>query len=156
MYFILAAALMFALPAASILTQSVAGAHGISALMVAKWFAFWAVGVRLLLAGMRQIVQPRYTAEVILGLKSPDALFVVRELGIANCALGIVGIGSILAPAWVAPASIAGTIFYGLAGINHLRHGTRNSHQNFAMVTDLIIALILLGCIVAIAVQPIY
>jgi hypothetical protein len=83
-------------------------------------------------------------------------LFVVRELGFANTALGVVGVGSIFAPAWVPPATIAGTIFYGLAGINHLRHQPRNSHQNFAMVTDLIIALILLGCCVAIAVQPIH
>jgi len=151
MYFITTAALLFVLPAASILAQGLVTAHGMPAPMLGKCFAFWAVGVRLILAGMRQIMQPRYTAEVILGLKSPDALFVVRELGFANAALGIVGIGSLLAPAWVAPALIAGGIFYGLAGMNHLRHRPRNRHQSFAMVTDLIIALILFGCMAAIA-----
>jgi hypothetical protein len=151
MYFIVAAALLFVLPAASSLIESLVAAQGVPALIVAKWFTFWAVGVRLSLAGVRQMVQPRYTAEVILGLKSAEALFVVRELGIANSALGVVGILSILAPTWLPPASLAGTVFYGLAGINHLRHKPRNSQRNFAMVTDLIIALILLGCFLAIA-----
>jgi hypothetical protein len=156
MYFMMAVALLFVLPAACILGQSLFEPHAISALMVGKWLAFWAVGMRLLLAGMRQMLQPRYTAEVILGLKSADALFVVRELGFANTALGLIGVGSILAPAWVSAATLAGTIFYGLAGINHLRHKARNARQNFAMVTDLVIALILAGCCAAIALQPIH
>ena len=141
MYFMMAVALLFVLPAACILGQSLFEPHAISALMV---------------AGMRQMLQPRYTAEVILGLKSADALFVVRELGFANTALGLIGVGSILAPAWVSAATLAGTIFYGLAGINHLRHKARNARQNFAMVTDLVIALILAGCCAAIALQPIH
>ena len=31
--------------------------------LVGKWFVFWTVGIQLFLAGLRQIVQPRYTAE---------------------------------------------------------------------------------------------
>jgi hypothetical protein len=36
------------------------------------------------LAGLRQIFQPRYTAETILGFKGAEALFFVRELA-TNC-----------------------------------------------------------------------
>ena len=82
MYFMMAVALLFVLPAACILGQSLFEPHAISALMVGKWLAFWAVGMRLLLAGMRQMLQPRYTAEVILGLKSADALLIDKILHI--------------------------------------------------------------------------
>jgi hypothetical protein len=34
-------------------------------LLLGRWFVFWAVGVRLLTAGIRQIAQPRFTAETI-------------------------------------------------------------------------------------------
>jgi hypothetical protein len=150
MYFLIVAALLFFFPLASILAQTLVDAHGMpNAIMAAKWFAFWAVGVRLMLAGVRQVIQPRYTAEVILGLKSNDSLFVVRELGFANIALSIVGLGSLLAPAWVVPASIAGAIFYSFAAINHFNHGARNSHQNFAMITDLAVAAVLAACVAA-------
>ncbi|MOA50332.1 hypothetical protein D3C78_1733370 [compost metagenome] len=67
----------------------------ITAALVAKWFVFWSVGWRLLLAGFKQIVQPRYTANVILGLKTDEALILVRELGFANVAMGVLGVLSL-------------------------------------------------------------
>ena len=48
-----------------------------------KWYVFWAVGIRLLLAGIRQISQPAYTAQTLLGIKDASSHLVVRELGIA-------------------------------------------------------------------------
>lgn len=36
--------------------------------LVGQWFVFGSVGVRLGMAGPRQIPQPRYTAELILSL----------------------------------------------------------------------------------------
>ena len=66
---------------------------------------FWAVGVRLFIAGLRQIVQPRYTAETILGVKDPDATLIVRELGFANTAIGSAGLGSIYLAGWVLPVA---------------------------------------------------
>ena len=90
----------------------------LAAPLVGKWFVFWSVGVRLLTAGLRQILQPEYTANVILGLRSGESL-VVRELGFANVALGAVGMFSLAFPTWRLPAALAGGIFYGLAGLNH-------------------------------------
>ena len=48
--------------------------------LIGKWFVFWAVGVRLLLAGVRQYFQPAFTAKDILGIESPDVFVLVREL----------------------------------------------------------------------------
>ena len=97
MYLFIVIALMLALPLISIVAQIILTDHvrlhgAWYLLIVAKWYVFWAVGVRLSLAGLRQIIQPRYTAETILGLKGAEALFFVRELGFANVATGSVAI----------------------------------------------------------------
>jgi hypothetical protein len=143
-YPVIVLVLMLILPIASSLLEVFLGNHGVFALGVfLKWFVFWPVGVRLLLAGFRQIFQPRYTAETVLGIKSPDALIVVRELGFGNLAIGSVGALSLAAPDWIVPAGFAGAIFYALAGINHALHKPRNRNQNIAMLSDLSIALLL-------------
>jgi hypothetical protein len=151
MYVLIVIALMLALPLISIVAQitlSIPGAlHGAWYLaVVAKWYVFWAVGVRLSLAGLRQVVQPRYTAETILGFKGADALFFVRELGFANVAMGSVGIASLFAPLWVIPAALLGAIYYGLAGINHCFHKDRNKLENVALASDLFAAAVLAIC----------
>jgi hypothetical protein len=135
---------MVVLPIASILVESSFAGATLSAGLVEKWFVFWAVGVRLFLAGLRQITQPRYTAESILGLKTEESYFLVRELGFANAAIGAAGIASLAVSAWILPIAIVGTIFYGLAGTNHVMHGERNKFQSVAMVSDLFIAVVLL------------
>src|SRR5665213_1823687 len=89
MYLFIVIALMLALPLISIVAQIILNDHvrlhgAWYLLIVAKWYVFWAVGVRLSLAGLRQIIQPRYTAETILGLKGAEALFFVRELGVCQ------------------------------------------------------------------------
>jgi uncharacterized protein DUF6790 len=141
---------MLVFPVASIGLQAVLAEHGVvSMLLVSRWFVFWAVGVRLLLAGLRQIVQPRYTAEKILGITGQDSLLLVRELGFANVAMGSAGVLSLWYPQWVLPMSIIGSIFYGLAGINHAMDTHRNALQMVAMVSDLFAAAVLAACVLA-------
>jgi hypothetical protein len=151
MYVPMVIALMLVLPLISIVAQNILADHSALAAasnlaIVAKWYVFWAVGVRLSLAGLRQIIQPRYTAETILGLKGAESLFFVRELGFANWSIGIVGLASLASPSWVTPAAMLGAIYYGLAGINHCFHKGRNKLQNLALVTDLFAAVVLATC----------
>jgi len=112
-------------------------------LLVGKWFVFWSAGVRLFLAGLRQFFQPRFTAEQILGIKSDEALPLVRELGAANFASGVVGIASLAKPSFTLPVAIAAAIFYGIAGIRHVAGSNRTRNENIAMISDLFVALIL-------------
>lgn len=98
----------------------------------------------MFIAGIRQIVQPRYTAENILGVTDPDATIIVRELGFANTAIGSAGLGSILLAGWVLPVAVIGAIFYGLAGMNHVTHRSRNTLQNVAMTSDFFASTVLL------------
>ena len=135
---------MLALPVGSIYVEY-SYLHRTAPLMmlVGKWFVFWSAGVRLLLAGLRQFFQPRFTAEQILGIKSDDALPLVRELGAANFATGVVGIASLAKPSFTLPVAIAAAIFYGIAGIRHVAGSDRTRNENIAMISDLFVALIL-------------
>jgi hypothetical protein len=114
-------------------------------LLVGKWFVFWAAGVRLFVAGLRQFFQPRFTAEEIFHITSPDALPLVRELGVANFATGIAGIVSLANPTFVPPVAIIAAIFYGVAGIRHVMEKERTGNENIAMISDLLVFLVFAG-----------
>lgn len=112
--------------------------------LVGKWFVFWSVGVRLTMAGLRQYFQPRFAAEEIFHFKSDEAQAIVRELGVSNAAVGIVGLLSIAAPSFVLPVAIAAAIFYGVAGLRHIFEHDRSTNETIAMVSDLF-AFVVLG-----------
>jgi hypothetical protein len=150
MYLAVVVGLMVVLPTAFVAGEVVGGHVPLSLLVIGKWFVFWCVGVRLLLAGLRQIAQPRYTAEVILSLEGDEPLVLVRELGFANVAIGLVGIGSAVFPSWRAAAALAGGVFYGLAGANHMLQSHRNRLETIALVSDLWAAGVLFTCFAAI------
>ena len=114
-------------------------------LLIGKWFVFWAVGVRLTLAGLRQVAAPEFTAREVFGIEGQEALPLVRELGVANLAAGVIGTASIGWPTFVLPAAIWGAIFLGAAGVMHARRRGRSGHETIAMVSDLFVALVLAG-----------
>jgi len=146
MYIAMLICLMLIFPLASIVLEAFLYRHGVlDVAMIGKWFVFWIVGVRLLVAGLRQILQPRYTAETILGVKDPDAVLIVKELGFANVAIGGAATASLSLPLWSLPLAVIGAVFYGLAGINHMRQPQRSKLQSAAMVSDLFAATVLLG-----------
>jgi len=73
MYLAVIVLLMGVLPIGSILAELAfhsAGADG--AVLVGKWFVFWSVGIRLLLAGLRQVANPAFTAETIFEVKEKE------------------------------------------------------------------------------------
>jgi hypothetical protein len=105
------------------------------------------MGIRLLLAGIRQITQPAFTAS-LLGIKSTESHILVRELGFANFSMGTLATLSLWLPHWMIPAALVGGIFYALAGINHLFQPHRSKQENVAMLTDLYAAgVLILVCI---------
>jgi hypothetical protein len=147
MYYTIIAVFMFALPLLSIAAESMASGTALTATIVAKWFVFWAVGWRLLLAGLKQIAQPQFTAKEILGLKSDESLILVRELGFANVAIGLLGVASFFQPGWQLGAALAGAVFFGLAGTTHALRAHRNRLENVAMASDLFVSVVLLGAL---------
>lgn len=146
MYYASVLLLTLILPAGSVYAEQ-ALAHSVLPLMllVGKWFAFWAGGVRLFISGIRQQWQPRFTAETLFGISGDDPLPFVREVGMANIAMGTIGVVALIVPAFVLPAAIASGLYYLQAGIGHIRHGGRNAQRNLAMISDLLVAVALLS-----------
>lgn len=137
MYFAMVILLLFVLPAASVAMEAGSSPHPASLMfLIGKWFVFWGVGIRLLLAGVRQVAQPRFTAEEIFGIQGPEPLPIVRELGFANLSMGTLGVCSLFQPSWIVPASLAGGLYYGLAGLGHIGQSQKNAKEWTALVSD--------------------
>lgn len=145
MYYVAVVAFMFALPLLSVAVELMVTNAASGAALLCKWFAFWAVGWRLGIAGIRQIAQPQYTAQTILGIDNSQSQILVRELGFANVAIGLLGVMSLRTPSWQLAAALTGGVFYALAGTNHALQRGRNRLQNVAMLSDLFAAAVLLG-----------
>ncbi|QIR86987.1 DUF6790 family protein [Paracoccus sp. AK26] len=133
------------LPVAFVLFFRAAGSGDHVVALAGTWFVFWGIGIRLLVAGISQVVRPSLTAAGILGIADPAAEKLVRELGIANIAMGLLATASLVVPAWTAPAAFLGAVFLGLAGLRHGSERSRTRPQNLAMVTDLLVAAVALG-----------
>jgi hypothetical protein len=141
---------MLVLPAGSVLIERWTGGGGASLwVLIGKWFVFWGVGVRLFIAGARQIVKPELTATGIFGVTDKAAFPLARELGFWNLTIGLISIASIKRPEWVAPMAIAGMLFYTMAGALHVTGKDRGFSENVAMISDLGMAGLLLAFLVA-------
>jgi uncharacterized protein DUF6790 len=153
MYLAMILLTMGALPVVSLLFEArFGGGHADWLLLAGKWFVFWAVGVRLLLAGLRQTRDPAFTA-AMLNVREPASFIVVQELGFASLSLGVLGLLAILNASWIVPAAVAGGLFLGLAGIKHALKGDRTVKENIAMVSDLWAAAVLAACLIGVALR---
>jgi hypothetical protein len=149
MYFVVIALFMLILPVACIAAEY-AWLHTSADLvaLTGKWFAFWGVGMRLGLAGLRQAFNPAFTAQDIFEIEDARVHPIVRELGFANLSLALLGLLALL-PGWTMPAAVAGGLFFALAGWKHTAAGERNLTRTVAMVSDIFIALVLAGYVFA-------
>lgn len=155
MYLAVVILFMGVLPVVSILIEHFAMTAGSDWwTLVGKWFVFWAVGVRLAVAGLRQVAQPAFTAEKIFEIRDKAAHIVVQELGFANLAMGLLAVVTLAAPQWTAAAALSGAIFYGLAGAKHVLKGGQNRNEMIATVSDIFASAVLIGYLVAISLQP--
>lgn len=144
MYFASVILLLVVLPVVSISAEAVLSHHAMSMALVGRWFVFWGVGVRLFLAGVRQVLQPRFTAKEIFGVDDPRSFAIVREVGFANLSMGFLGVCTLFRGDWLVPAAIVGGLYYGLAGALHVFSQEKNAKEYMAMVSDGFIFVILL------------
>jgi hypothetical protein len=151
MYFITVLLLLFVLPvgAVSIDLWSDPGLDLIW--LIGKWFTFSAVGLRLFLAGVRQNLQPEFTARAIFEIEDAKAHAIVREVGFGNLAMGTAGLLTLLLPSWLPPAAFVGGIYYGLAGIGHAIKPDRNAKENVALFSDILASLVLIAFVASVA-----
>lgn len=150
MHLIVVLLTMLVLPAASVLIERWTGS-GVASLwqLIGKWFVFWGVGVRLFVAGARQIAKPELTATGIFGVTDKAAFPLAQELGFWNLTIGLIAIASIKRPEWVVPMAIAAMLFYAMAGFLHVTHRNREFSENVAMISDVGAAALLAAFLVA-------
>lgn len=122
-------------------------------ILLLKWFAFSGVGLRLFSAGLKQAINPSFTATEIFKADEKSYL-IVRELGFANICIGIIGIISFFFSDFMLAAAVAGSLYFGLAGCLHLFH-KRDKDEIFAMISDFFIFFVLATLIVVKLIQSI-
>ena len=142
MYLAAILVLMLIAPLASVLIEALVAGGPVAALVL-KWFVVWGVGARLGLAGLKQVTQPAFTAQTIFEIADPRAQVIVQELGFANLAFGLLGLLSLVFPAFLVPAAVGGGLFYLLAGVKHALRPEKNRTETIAMVSDLAMAAVL-------------
>jgi hypothetical protein len=144
MYFVFVALFLVVLPVISIVVEALPrGGNADLMLLIGKWFVFWGVGVRLFLAGVRQVAQPRFTAENIFQVKDRGALAIVREVGFANLSMGTLGLITLPKPGFLVAAAIVGGLYYGLAGAGHAARRDKNASEWTALISDVLMFLLL-------------
>ena len=152
MYLISVVLLLLIFPVASIIFEALwRGSFAELTPLVGKWFVFWPIGVRLFIAGLRQVARPSFTAEHIFQIKDAAVLPIVREIGFGNLAMGSLGLLTLLNPTFRLPAAIVGALYYGLAGWGHVSRGHLNPAGWTALVSDLLIFFVLVAVILAMA-----
>jgi hypothetical protein len=134
--------LMLVLPALSIATDLYIHPGPAFIELIGKWFIFWAIGVRLLTAGLRQVTKPAFTLKEIFLIDSSDGLVIVKELGFANICFGAAGVISLFIAEWRPAAAFTGGLYMGIAGFNHIIKKPSSPNEVIAMVSDLFIFLI--------------
>lgn len=144
MYLLVVLLTMFLLPAGSIVAHHYYFGLPYS-LLIDTWFVFWSVGVRLIIGGLRQFFQPRFTATQIFHMRGDEVLPVIREMGIANLAIGVVAVMSLWRPTFRLPMVIVGAIFYGGAGVRHASVKSKGRNEMVAMAGDLFVAAVLVA-----------
>jgi hypothetical protein len=145
MYFAVVLLLLFIIPVACVTIETALTNHAVSLIfLIGKWFVFWAAGIRLFIAGVRQVIQPKFTAEEIFEIHDRASFAIVRELGFANLSMGLLGICSVFRTGWIVPAALAGGLYYGLAGLGHVFHKNKNTKEYVAMISDGFVFLVLL------------
>ena len=131
--------LTFVLPVASLCVEHFIKGADISLVALGKWFVFYAVGVRLFVAGIRQTFKPAFTAKVIFHMEGTESYPVIRELGFANLCFGLIGLVSLFLPGWRVVSVFGSGIYYGLAGVQHALQKEAGVNERFALYTDWVI-----------------
>lgn len=97
---------------------------------------FWAIGIRLISAGVNQIANPAFTASILQ--LNDSAYLVIRELGFANLLMGGLAALSLFFPT-LRPAATLGGLYLGMAGLLHVIRGIEhvNLKEGTALISDL-------------------
>ena len=84
--------MLFVFPVLSFCIERLINGSPLNIPGIGKWFIFYAAGWRLFIAGIRQAINPAFTAKEIFHFTGVESFPVIKELGFANICLGLTGI----------------------------------------------------------------
>lgn len=142
-YIAISICLLLILPTACIITEILKEDILLHWTLVGKWFLFWAAGIRLFTAGVKQASNPEFTATRIFRFTSRESFVIIRELGFANIAMGSMGILSLINEHWRLLAAIVSCIFFGFAALQHFSRKSDSVNEYIAMVYDSVVFIVL-------------
>ena len=106
--------------------------------LFAKWFLFSAVGLRLLMAGLIQLLRPEFTLHHIFKITDAKSTQLVQEIGLHNLILGAAAIlTSLLFLQYQFIIALMGSAYFGSAGLLHMTRKHKSFNQQIAMISDL-------------------
>ncbi len=144
-YIISITVLLFIFPVLSFFIERWVSSTTVNALAsLGKWLVFYAAGLRLFIAGIRQATKPAFTAKEIFHFTGTESFPVIKELGYLNICAGLVGIISLFIPAWRIVSAFSSGLYYGFAGFTHITKKSAGANERFAMITDIIIFILLM------------
>lgn len=111
-----------------------------------KWFVFSGVGFRLFSAGLKQSIDPSFTATQIFNADERSEP-IVREVGFSNICLGALGISSFFLVDFRLAAAVTGSLYFGLAGLLRFLY-KHDKNEILTTVSDFYIFLVLIGLII--------
>lgn len=114
------------------------------AVIIFKWILFWSVGIRSVSAGLVQLIYPQYTAQNIFELSTGTEFYIfIRELGVANFAIGATAIIAVKLRNWRIPAAFISWIFNCFLSINHILHFQAGANELASLGADLFVVVML-------------
>ncbi len=107
-----------------------------------RWWVFWGVGTRLVVAGIVQLVRPGTTAAILGSAKPVESEpQLVRKLATANIGMGLAGLLALI-PVWAPSAGAAGGVFLLITGLMHVTKQNKNAQETLATWTDLLVGVV--------------
>ena len=111
--------------------------------IIGKWFIFWALGIRLVIAGLMQLFNPIYTNN-LLQLNLNDFI-IIQELGLANFSIGLLCIISFFKKLLQKYVCLYMFIFFiGASTLHIIRIKNINFDELITLVTNIILIVVAL------------
>lgn len=130
------------IPVITIITELIVTDNNITYIIL-KWFVISIIGLRLIGAGLKQIIFPSFTAKSIFKIDNNNAFAIVRELGFANVCIGISAIISIFSIYMLISVAFIGALYFGADATAHIiRH--KQKDELFACISDIYACIMLL------------
>jgi hypothetical protein len=110
-----------------------------------KWFVFSSLGLRLLLAGIKQLTDPSFTLEKIFNIRHSASIPLVKEIGLHNFCLGFAGVLTLCISSLSLGVLFIGGLYLGMAGILHVIKKPQTYNERVATISDIVAFIVAFG-----------